>query len=104
MNDEPKIRVRCPNCGRDDSLYEEAVQSGYYRVDEFLERTSGFESDFAWDEGREQYGCGECDWTGGRRMLEHLGLDGEPLPYIHRGQLDIYSAFPRLTPWGSEAA
>jgi hypothetical protein len=34
-----------------------------------------------------EYGCGECQWEGMRRELEALGIDGEPLPVIHPGQI-----------------
>lgn len=38
-----------------------------------------------------EVGC-SCGWEGARGELEELGIDGEPLPNVHRDQISIEEA------------
>lgn len=80
-------RHACPKCGRDDGLYRRMEVPGWQRVDPFLKKTGGIETEDFDAEPTGEYGCGECQWEGFK--LETVGLDGEPLPFIHPNQLTI---------------
>ena len=62
--------------------------SGYYEVDERLERTSRINVDYAFEESDGRFGC-SCGWEGMRGGLIVLGIDDTPLPVIHPRQLQI---------------
>jgi len=79
----------CPNCGRADGLWEGVMLSGYYELDEHLQRTSGAETDGAYTTPSGEYGCAECGWTGTRGDITKLGIDGKPLPPVHPQQTRI---------------
>ena len=84
-----KNAVRCPKCDSTISLWEGAEASGYFPVDEYLERKGSWEQDHAYIESTGEYGCGECQWIGGKDDFVKLGNDGNPLPHIHRDQLEF---------------
>lgn len=77
----------CPKCGRDDGLYREMEVPGWQRIDSFLKPHGTIETDDYNALPTGEYGCGECQWEG--LNLESVGLDGEPLPFIHPNQLTI---------------
>jgi hypothetical protein len=81
-------KVTCPKCGRGDQLWEGAEQSGYFVVDEYLERKGGFESDGAYVEATGEFGCAACQWVGSEDGLLRVGLDGKPLLPVIQGQLE----------------
>ena len=85
---------RCPRCAKTVSLWEGAEQSGYYPVNDRLERTGGFESDGAYYNTTGEFGCGECSWVGSRTDFEKLGIDGKPLPFIHPNQTILTEGAP----------
>lgn len=87
MTDAPKPRYRCPKCHQSDTLYEEVEVPGWRTVDEHLEPV-GRDHDVDWRdvEGMESYGC-SCGWSAG--FPEQLGIDSEPLPYVHPGQITL---------------
>lgn len=84
-------RHACPKCQSGDELWEGGVMSGYYEINERLERTSGFEVDGAFTEGDGRYGCA-CGWEGFVQGLIVLGIDDKPLPKIHPRQMTLEAA------------
>lgn len=86
---EPRLRYACPACGKSNGLWQAAVQSGYYDVDEHLDHTSSFVADGAWDEEVDRsFGC-SCGWEGHQGKLQVLDLDDQPVVPPIPGQLDF---------------
>jgi hypothetical protein len=94
MTDTPKSTYRCPKCKETDGFLEAVLVQGFRSLDKNLEPTDG-EKDVDWDHvARDsgafcEVGCGECGWDGARSELVKLELDGEPLPYVHPGQITL---------------
>lgn len=83
-------RFRCPGCHSSEGLWEEIEARGWRPVDETLLESGPIEYESplrVWETAT--YGCSRCDWEGGKKQLERLGTDGEPLPVIHPNQLSI---------------
>ena len=84
---EAKQRHVCPKCQRGDRLWQGVTIQGWVDIDTYLEREGAPETDFAWYDNENQYGCGECGWEGIKQGLTVHGLDDKPLPVIHPNQL-----------------
>lgn len=88
---------RCPKCKESYSLWQFVdieMEGAWQNVDEHLSLTGTVETEFAdvcfvGVTGR--FGCAKCDWRGLKDDLEQVGIDGNPLPVIHDGQLSIAS-------------
>lgn len=81
------MRVRCPSCHRDTALWRGVEVPGWQAIKPDLEPTS--EKDIDWTQATPDgvYGCGECQWEGGKGDLERVSeIDGERLPTVARGQ------------------
>ena len=83
---------RCPQCHESTSLWQEISISGWQSLDEQLEPTGEREADWTFVEEEGQYGCSQCDWAGRRDQIEKVGIDGNTLPFVHRGQLTFEDA------------
>lgn len=92
------MSFRCPKCHASTTLWEDCEVPAWRAVDENLSPLQGGfpnpEREAFWDDavGFATYGCGECSWQGSLAQLEEIGLDGEPLPDIHRDQISIEEA------------
>ncbi len=90
------MSFRCPDCKHDDALYREVDVPGWQDVDNKLEVSGSWPNgaDVEWEDAyfTGNYGCGECEWKGGRDSLEEIGLDGNPLPNVHVNQISIEEA------------
>jgi hypothetical protein len=87
---------RCPECRESDGLWEaiEVTVGGWRELDDKLEPKSAAEYDtcdvLAGPYTTGEVGCSKCDWRGrGQDSFEAIGIDGEPLPFIHPNQLEI---------------
>lgn len=80
-------RHACPKCGCDSGLYRRLEIPGWQRIDAFLKPHGLIETDDFDAEPTGEFGCGECQWEGWD--LKNIGLDGEPLPFIHPNQMTI---------------
>lgn len=86
----------CPKCKKDNGLWESVMVQGWRGVDRDLAPTSDHDIDWStaerdgWTDP--EMGCSECEWAGKRDALVTLGVDGEPLPFIHEGQARIDAA------------
>lgn len=92
------MAFRCPSCQEPDSLYEMVMVEGWRSVDASLKETgrSSGDRDVEWSsvEASGNYGC-SCGWGPKyKTFLEEIGIDGEPLPAIHRNQLSLTTAGP----------
>jgi hypothetical protein len=70
-------------------LWESVSIPGWRSVNDELEPVGDREAEWENATSDEFFGCAECQWEGGRRQLENLGIDGEPLPVPIPGQLEI---------------
>jgi hypothetical protein len=94
VSDEAKPRYRCPRCKRGISLWQGVDVTGWRSIDDRLEPlipSAALDREVYWEQATPDgcYGCSECEWEGGQSELEPVGLDGEPLPFIHEGQQTI---------------
>lgn len=82
----------CPRCMNAKGLWRDIEVDGWEAVGDDLTPKSfkgrGPEREVSWEGARPvgTYGCGECQWEGGKGDLVRLGIDGEPLPEVHPGQ------------------
>lgn len=89
---EGKNRYRCPKCASGTNLYEDVYVPGWRSVDENLDVLTGpsdRDADWWQAESEGTFGCGDCEWTGRRDQLAKVGIDGNPLPFIHPQQMAI---------------
>ena len=85
----------CPDCGDTDGLWLGFTVDGWQAVDADLKPTG--ERGVEWHDAAEDGQCGcQCGWDGFTADLDTLGIDGEPLPHIHAGQLEITASRPDL--------
>lgn len=86
----------CPKCKKDNGLWESVTVQGWRSIDANLQPTHDRDIDWGTAESdgwaSPEVGCCECEWTGDRNALVTLGVDGEPLPFIHEGQTRIEAA------------
>lgn len=80
----------CPKCLNDHGLWRGVDVPGWESIDGNLKPLTrgSLDREAHWSnaEADGTYGCGECNWEGGKADLVRLGLDGLPLPKIHPGQ------------------
>lgn len=89
------MRYRCPRCRSDAGLWQGIEATAWRSVDEYLKPTGEHGVDpvelaSAYTNG--DVGCTTCGWEGITDQLERLGVDGKPLPEIHRQQLQLEQA------------
>lgn len=82
----------CPKCQRGNYLWQTVMVSGYITVDEYLKQIGIPDADGVYWDDQDEFGCSECDWRGFERDLVQMGIDDEPLPYIHPEQMFIVEA------------
>jgi hypothetical protein len=80
---------RCPQCHESHALWQEIQISGWQSLNDQLGPTGEREADWTFIDELGNYGCGQCDWEGRRDQIEKVGHDGQPLPFIHDGQLAL---------------
>lgn len=82
----------CPKCQRGDGFWQSVMISGYISVDEYLNHVGVPEDDGCYWHDIDEFGCSHCGWRGRERQLIQMGIDDEPLPYIHPDQMVLGQA------------
>lgn len=86
LDEARRVRVRCPDCGKDTALWRGVEVPGWQGLGPDL-KPAASTREVEWDHARFDgtFGCGECEWEG--RDLERVSeIDGEPLPIVHARQ------------------
>jgi len=78
------VTYSCPNCRRDDGLWEAVEVPGWRSIDAHGNPTRlQREVDWSYAEPTAEVGCAECSWEG---LRSELLRDGVPLPSVHPRQ------------------
>lgn len=86
--------LRCPKCGKDTALWQEATASGWVDLDPAGNPGTTFERDGFDHQLEDNYGCGECNYESPslRDFAVRLDRDGNEMPEPIPGQLTIEEA------------